>query len=54
MGLYNLEMISLWGCNFQTGGLAYDTDVLSYRLDHGNMLHDNEDVVLLELEFLVA
>jgi len=23
-GLYNLEMISLQGCNFQTGGLAYD------------------------------
>ena len=24
MGLYNLEMISLWECNFQMGGLAYD------------------------------
>ena len=23
-GLYNLEMISPWGCNFQMGGLAYD------------------------------
>jgi len=24
-GLYNLEMISLQGCNFQMGRLAYDT-----------------------------
>ena len=25
MGLYNLEMISLQGCNFWMGGLAYNT-----------------------------
>ena len=24
MGLYVLEMISLWGCYFQMGRLAYD------------------------------
>ena len=24
VGLYNLEMISPQGCNFQMGGLAYD------------------------------
>jgi len=24
VGLYNLEMILLQGCNFQTGGLVYD------------------------------
>jgi len=23
-GLYNLEIISLWGYNFQMGGLAYN------------------------------
>jgi len=25
VGLYNLEMISLWECMFWMGGLAYDT-----------------------------
>jgi len=25
VGLYNLEMISLWGYNFQIGRLAYDS-----------------------------
>jgi len=29
-------------------------DVLSYRLDHRDGLHDNENVVLLKPEFLVA
>jgi len=24
MGLYVLEMTTLWGCNLQTSGLAYD------------------------------
>jgi len=26
VGLYNSEMISLQGCNFWTGGLAYNTE----------------------------
>jgi len=25
VGLYDLEMISPWRCNFQIGGLAYDS-----------------------------
>ena len=25
VGLYNLEVISLQGCHFQTGGLAYNS-----------------------------
>jgi len=32
VGLYVLEMISLWGCNFWTGGLAYDT-FLKFNLE---------------------
>jgi len=24
VGLYDLEMVSPWGCYFRTGGLAYD------------------------------
>ena len=39
VGLYNLEMISLWGCNFQMDELAYNTfqqfmnDIFSDLLD---------------------
>ena len=31
IGLYDLEMISLWGCNFQTGGFAYDNKLSCAR-----------------------
>jgi len=29
VGLYDLEVVSPWGCYFWTGGLAYDTDNLN-------------------------
>jgi len=29
-------------------------DTLSYKLNHRNWLHDNKDMILLKLEFLVA
>ena len=32
VGLYNLEVVSLWGRYFQTCGLAYDTNDLLSRL----------------------
>ena len=30
------------------------SDALSHRPDHGNRSHDNENMVLLKLEFLTA
>ena len=29
-------------------------DMLSWRLDHSNGLHNNKDVILIKLEFLIV
>jgi len=31
--LYNLELISLWGCNFWVGGLAYDNISFNFLIN---------------------
>ena len=38
VGLYNLKMISLWGCNFWIDGLAYDKNQLRHHLYLGTFL----------------
>jgi len=46
VGLYNLELISLWGSNFWAGGLAYNIDLLRDMIETGDMTTFIDDVMV--------